>query len=187
MKPIGRGGMTLMEILIGTIVGSLMLLGLSSIAINSMRSSAKGTAHLTNAHAASVFLRGLELDLNRAVTVTVAGNGLVIDAVRDLASGRIATETIRYSLGNENLGFQRQAGAEAPARFCEDLCFEPADGAPMFAPVEPAAGGHKGLRVRFKVRARRDRAHDKAEEMLLERFYLCGNDPGHPAVPGRVR
>lgn len=187
MKPIGRGGMTLMEILIGTIVGSLVLLGLTSIAINSLRSSAKGSAHLTNAHAASVFLRGLELDLNRALTVTVTEKGLLIDAVADISSGRIATETIIYSLGRENLGFNRQSGSESPVPFCEELLFEPCAGSPMFSPTESPTGGRKGLRVKFKVRGHRDRAHDKAEEMALERFYICGNDPDHLAIPGRVR
>ncbi|NLI76136.1 MAG: hypothetical protein GX442_06795 [Candidatus Riflebacteria bacterium] len=188
MKRLSRRGLTLVELMVGSLLAALILLFLGKVARQAVATSTKGQAHLSNAHAASVFLRGLESDLERAVACSPEPSGdLVIEAVATLAGGSLGTETIRYAVEPSRKGFSRKVGAGDPVRFCEDLQFDPVTpGKPLFSSCPVPQTAKTGLRVCFRVRAPGGENQDPREELTLERFFPCGNATDGVRIPGRI-
>ncbi len=188
-----RRGVTLIEVVVGLLIGSLLLLSLSRIFSEGFRISQKGSSHLTNMQAASILMAQIEQDLSAALLVEFPGSpdgpALKIGVPEILDDpGRMATSTILYERLPDKLGFMRKiippAGSGAGGSehiFCRGLItevsFTPGGSSAAPAPTE-------GISVEISTRT----PPAGTEENRVKRFVYCLNlPPNHARMTGDWR
>ncbi|NLI76454.1 MAG: prepilin-type N-terminal cleavage/methylation domain-containing protein [Candidatus Riflebacteria bacterium] len=182
-----RRGFTLVEIIIGLVLASLLLAMLSRLLSWGLRSSVKGTAHLSNVQAAAILLGQLEQDIQRARSVQAEPAG---------------SDILRLAIGEEDLDgrlirpfpeviYEGQAGRPGLARrrtppggstmeyvFCRGLVVDHAKDQPFFRRVD-FPGGRLGVRVCLQVVA----PPPGKETFEIERLIFCGNASANVVIP----
>jgi hypothetical protein len=153
-----------------------------------LRSSAKGSAHLTNVQAVAILLSQLEQDVQRAHLVQVSSDSLRLKVTEEDANGRIIhpPPEILYEATPQRTGFTRQrlVPGQGPQShvFCRDLVVDYAQGHPFFRQV-PFPEGRIGIQVCLKVTA----PPPNQETFEIERLIFCGNPSANVFISGWQR
>ncbi len=176
-----RRAMTLVEVVIGAVVGALILAFLGNLLSQGLRSSVKGASHLTNLQAGALVLAHCEADLQRARTVTVSSGGIQLEVVEEVGAGGVVCASVTYEPGPGGLGIRRrQSGGgsgESDRVLGAGLSVTPVGGPAIFTRTT-LPDGRFGVLVRFEI------ATDQGKETnRLERFIFCGNAPANAVVP----
>ncbi len=118
-----RRGVTLSEILIATLIGSLLSLAITRLMTSGIRISHKGSSHLTNVQNAAILMSRMEQDIERAGRIDLPREDeMVIEMKEGPGKARVA-----YGPAPENLGYTRTftpVGDGSPPRvhpFARDL------------------------------------------------------------------
>ncbi|NLI76450.1 MAG: hypothetical protein GX442_08415 [Candidatus Riflebacteria bacterium] len=176
-----RRAMTLVEVVIGAVVGALILAFLGNLLSQGLRSSVKGASHLTNIQAGALLLAHCEADLQRARTVNVGSGGMHLEVVEEVGAGGVVCAAVSYELVPGGLGVRRRQSGGGPGDsdrvLASGLLVTPVGGQAIFTRTT-LAEGRFGVLVRFEI------ATDQGKETnRLERFIFCGNAPANAAVP----
>jgi hypothetical protein len=174
-------GVTLVEIAMGVLIGSMLILGLSRLFSSGLKTSQKGSSHLTLMQTAAVLLAQIEQDVSRASRLQPGGPG-VFDSfqvdIPDTAAGfgKLATSTARYEPPPGRIGYKRVFspcdGAGSPTQnhvFCSGLPVEA--GFELITAVEGLP--RTGLMVTLAVRS----SGNTPEIYRIRRFIYGQNLP----------
>ena len=172
-------GFTLVELSIGVVLGAIVLLAVSNIFSGGLKSTTKGTAHLSNLQASSILFAQIEEDLQRTSEILYPGAGsnetsinVKLETIEENQGGAIAPVSVIYERVSNGIGVKRvrdEGGGPLEHVFCRNLKVEIG-----FRRVE-LAGGKIGLCVKLKTINPKG-----SEEFSLERFFYC------PAKTGNI-
>ncbi|MBU1106046.1 MAG: hypothetical protein KKB51_05200 [Candidatus Riflebacteria bacterium] len=101
-----RYAMTLVEIIIAALVGSLLLSAAFSLLSSWLKSSVKGASHLSNIQVAVLLSNQIEHDLQRAVSVDMSENCFQIKSIEDVGGAK----------GEEDITYEETASGEGLKR-----------------------------------------------------------------------
>ncbi|MBI3038137.1 prepilin-type N-terminal cleavage/methylation domain-containing protein [bacterium] len=169
---------TLVEVMVSVFIGALILTGISSLLSNSLKTSSKGSSHLTNVQAAAIFMRQLVKDLRRACDLSQMPENqdelsAKFDILQENEMGGLATSSIIYEIAPDKRGIVRKnVGPLEPESnsethtFCRDLHVLNCG----FRHINLVGGG-KGVYVSLKIGT----PPNGSEEFEIKRFILCRN------------
>mgnify|MGYP000865101510 FL=1 len=101
-----KHGLTLVELVIAALIAVLMLTAIYKLMSDWMRSSVKGTSHLSNIQVAVLTSAQIEHDLQRATNVVVTDNGFQIKTLEDVGGNRKELD-IAYEKASGTDGLRR--------------------------------------------------------------------------------
>lgn len=166
-----------MELSIGVVLGAIVLLAVSNIFSGGLKSTTKGTAHLSNLQASSILFGQIEEDLQRTSEIIYPAAGsnetslnVKLETVEENQVGIIAPVSIMYELVSGGIGVKRirdEGGGPLEHVFCRNLKVEIG-----FRRAE-LPGGKIGLWVKLKTSNPKG-----SEEFYLERFFYCPGKAG---------
>ncbi len=170
-----RRGLTLAEIAVSVLLGAIVLLAASQMLSSGMKTSTKGSAHLTNVQATSLLMSQIEEDVQRAVDVSFNPPGNPEPSAKfvilEEQGGKVATCAIIYERAGDPQGIKRTrdpgggAASEVHA-FCRGLKVLDCS----FTRLDL-----EDRRIGFKVVLKTGTYPTGSEEFTLERFILCRN------------
>lgn len=180
-----RRATTLIEITFSVLLGSLLILAATKLLSGGMRSSAKGSSHLSIVQATTILMSQLEEDMRRAAAVVVpAAEGtdsqlqLEVWEIDD-STGKPATSTVYYMQNlDSSKGFSRTReflGSKQTHIFCRNLVTTGS-----FTHLMTASTNRVGLSASFHACS----SPAKEEEFLLTRFIFSQNHPANSFAAG---
>jgi hypothetical protein len=172
-----RRAITLIEVIMGVLIGSLLLAGVSRMFLSGLKISQKGSSHLTNVQAAAILLNQIEEDLEMATELPSLETP--VDSIQFKVAGvaenqpQIGTSTIDYSSPPEGLGYSRtilEYGDTTPRThvFCQGLLVR----VRFESLVLPGPPPQKSFMVDVSVKSPKG-----TEENAFRRFVYCFNLP----------
>ncbi|MFZ2957351.1 MAG: hypothetical protein WA705_10715 [Candidatus Ozemobacteraceae bacterium] len=180
-----RRATTLIEIVISVLLGSILILAATKLLSGGLKTSSKGSAHLTIVQATTILMSQLEEDLRRAssIVVPVAGgveNQLQLEVWEiDATTGKPATSTVYYMQNlDSSKGFSRTReylGSKEKHIFCRGLLTKG-----NFTHVVIAPTNRVGLSAAFQTHS----YPAGEEEFLLTRFIFCQNHASNTFAVG---
>lgn len=122
-------GVTLIEIMICVLVGSILIYAASRLLSGGLKTSAKGTAHLNLVQATTILMSQIEDDLHRASRIIVPGQNAKdstaqIEAWETDSTGKPILTTVSYLPGPGGKGFTRRrsvGGGSEEHVFCRGM------------------------------------------------------------------
>ncbi len=180
-----RRAFTLIEVAIGVLVGSIVILAATKLLSGGLRSSTKGSSHLSIIQATSILMTQLDEDLKRAVVIDFPALNAKdptarIEILERTSAGVLATSTITYQAGPSGTGIIRRhdptGGTAGEHEYCRGFPVVPA-----FAHV-----GLPGNRIGFWVKLNTSTIKDMdgVENFVLERLLACPNHPSNKQASG---
>lgn len=125
-----KTGFTLIETVIGILIGSILILALSKFLSSGLKSFQKGSSHLTNIQAAALLMAQIEQDLSMATRIIPTdGNDKLQVEIAEISesAGKLTASSIYYQPEPQNMGYQRTVtsldGTNSQLRhvFCKDV------------------------------------------------------------------
>ncbi|HNV72072.1 MAG TPA: prepilin-type N-terminal cleavage/methylation domain-containing protein, partial [Candidatus Ozemobacteraceae bacterium] len=122
-----RRAFTLIEIAIGVLIGSIVILAATKLLSGGLRSSTKGSSHLSIIQATSILMCQLDEDLKRTVVIDFPALNAKdptarLEILERTPSGILATSTITYQAGPSGTGIVRRrdptGGTASEHEFC---------------------------------------------------------------------
>lgn len=180
-----RRAVTLVEITIGILIGSIVVLVATKLLSGGLRSSTKGSSHLSIIQATSILMSQLDEDMKRTMVIdfpTLNGKDVTtrLEVLERNAAGKLATATVTYQAGPQGTGIVRRhdQGGGTPSEhiFCRGFRVTP-----TFC--------HVGLpqnRVGFwaKLDTSTIKDADGVENFVVERLLGCPNLASNSQVLG---
>ncbi len=182
--------MTLVEIAVSVLLGSVVMLAASRMLSSGMKTSTKGAAHLTNVQAVSVLMAQIEEDIQRAVDVSFLTPGSPEPSMKIVIledrNGKPASATVIYEVVYEKPGDKTQvikrthtdnggSGASEGHPFCRGLQIVGCS----FTRLD-LQGDKVGFQVDIKVAT----PPNRSEEFEMQRFILCRNHASNSLALG---
>ncbi len=174
-KALRRNGLTMVEVVVGVLIISIILAVLMNFFGAGLRGSSKGMAHLTNMEAAAVLMSQIEYDLLRASIVkdpacNVSDKVARWDVLTDDGAGK-ATVIYNQLAGGIERQFDSAAG-NLKHMYCRGL-----DVSLSFRHVvfdDPARAVQKtGMWVELIVSSAKKSS--STEEFRMKRLFICRN------------
>ncbi len=177
----------MIEVTICVFLGALILAGLSRVLSGSLKTTTKGSAHLTNVQATAIFMRQLVEDARRACDLSQMpenqdDTSAKFDILEENEMGGLATSSIIYEIRPDARGILRKFAPPPGAvsdpvthTFCQDLLILNCG----FRHVNLVGGG-KGIFVSLKVGT----PPTGSEEFEIKRFILCRNHASNTSLIG---
>jgi len=176
-------GVTLIEIMICVLVGSILIYAASRLLSGGMKTSVKGTAHLNLVQATTILMSQIEDDLHRAAKIVVPAQN-AIDSTAQFeswetdTSGKPFLSSISYfpNSGSGGKGFARRrvvGGSTEEHVFCRGMIT-----VASFTSVLTNDTGRVGMVASLHSRS----PPPGDEEFLLTRFIYC-NDHASNSLP----
>jgi prepilin-type N-terminal cleavage/methylation domain-containing protein len=97
---------TLVELIVAALIAVLMLTAVYKLMSNWMRSSVKGTSHLSNIQVAVLISSQIEHDLQRATSIDINADGFQIRTLEDIGNNRKELN-VTYEKIADNEGLRR--------------------------------------------------------------------------------
>lgn len=183
-------GVTLVEMMVAVLLGSLMLMAITRIFSGGVRMTQKGSSHLTLAQGAGMLMAQVEKDLTLAVSLPEGSSGLSWKAAGNLEGmGQVATMSIQYEILPFKPGGVRRravplsakAGTENTHTYCAGL-----DARLELRRVDVGSRACRGYVVTISVKT--DSGVAGGESLELRRFIFCYNLPAnHQTLSGYWR
>ncbi len=177
-----REGVTLMELLLSTLIGSIILMAAYRLLSSGIRHSTKGAAHLTNVQTTALLMSQIEDDLERTCDVGLmkaqeSQASATVTIVEEATSG-LSTAIIKYQKGIGNLGMMRirEKGAAIESHaFCRDLMLLDCS----FTRLNLPDGG-----IGFQVFLKTGTPPKGTEVFEMTRFIYCRNHASNSVMIG---
>lgn len=171
-----RNGVTLIEMSIGLVIAVLIVGALHSLMSTGLKSSVKGSSHLSNIQVASIITSYLERDFVNAVEVTTpTGDEIQLKVADDVTAGGIVLENVVYECMPSINRFSRKKALDgSPVTpiehdFCSGFSVDKVGNQPVFSKIS-LPGGRVGFVVKFQIATAK-----KTEPFEVERVFVCGN------------
>jgi hypothetical protein len=177
-SPQRRSAFTLAELVLSVVLGTMILFAMYRVLSTSMKTSVKGSAHLTNVQASAIFIRQVVKDVRRAGDVSRMAPdqdepSASFDILEECETGGLATSTVIYEVGPGGLGVIRRVvpgpGTGLPEEthtFCRNLQITHC----RFRSCHLVPEG-----IGFFVSLKTATPPNGTEEFELKRFILCQN------------
>ncbi len=167
-----KRGFTLVELLVAALIAVAMLAAVYKLMSDWMRSSVKGTSHLSNIQVAVLTSAQIEHDLQRATKVVVTADGFQIKTLEDVGYNRKELD-ITYEKAPGNEGLRRivnDNGVTIHDRILGDgFRINEVNGEPILQKIS-FAGERFTVRIMFEV------ASPKNEEPhVMQKMIFCQN------------
>ncbi|MFZ2960705.1 MAG: prepilin-type N-terminal cleavage/methylation domain-containing protein [Candidatus Ozemobacteraceae bacterium] len=161
-----KRGVTLAEVMVAVLIGSILSLAVTLIFSGSVRMTQKGTSHLTNIQNAAILMTQIEQDLERGTVFSSPANTAGLSTQLEVKlEDETGVSPAMYSPAPENKGYNRTF-QNTTHTFCRglyvDLQFQ-----------KTQIQGKTGFFVKIKVRG----IQASGEENTLQRFIYCQNFP----------
>lgn len=169
-----RRAFTLVELVVCFLIGSFILMFLSRLLSNSIRSFSKSSNTLSMTQGVDLFLARLEADIRAAREVSKCDTDLIRMKISGIDSGgRIIAQTVEYSVLPDRNGVARKTveGGEIHP-FCRELVIEK-----MKFSKSPSRGAIM-LDLQVKV------PPTGKEKMAMKRSFSGGNLPESELIEG---
>jgi competence protein ComGC len=167
-----KHGLTLVELVVAALIAVLMLTAVYKLMSDWMRSSVKGTSHLSNIQVAVLTSAQIEHDLQRATDIATTNDGFQIKTLEDVGSNRKELD-ITYKKNSGNEGLRRtvtESGTVIQDKILADgFRINEVNGEPILQKVS-FSGGRFTARILFEV------ASPKNEEPhVIQKMMFCQN------------
>ena len=180
-----RVGVTLIEIMICVLIGSIIVYAASRLLSGGLKTSAKGTAHLTLVQSSTILMSQIEDDLHRTHQIVVPAQDAVADSAQfetweTDGSGKPVRVMVSYLPNSAagGKGFIRRRGDGEEHVFCRGMLVEA-----KFTHVLTNDTGRVGMVVALTTRS----LPPADEEFQLNRFIFCNDHPRNGSGAGWQR
>lgn len=175
-----RTAFTMVEITISAMIGALILTAAFRLLSGSMRSTSKGSAHLTNVQTTNTLMAFIEFDAARTTDLTGLTPGTPENTVQMTVREGPSFDpvTIVYDKGPGNIGVFRRlnrGGTTEQHQFCRDVMVQKLAFTRLDLP---------GNRLALHVSLHTATPPDGTEEFHLERFIHCRNHASNSRILG---
>ena len=165
------------------LLASILLYAVSILFSNAIKTSAKGSAHLTNVQSTSLLLSQMEADFQRACDISGISTGdedvaAKFSIIEDGDTGGKVTSSVTYERGPQDLGMVRTWDSGSGARshpYCRDLKML----ACGFRRVDLLQG-----RIGVLIHLKAGTPPDGTEPFEIKRFILCRNHASNTSALG---
>ncbi|HAE39002.1 MAG TPA: hypothetical protein DCG57_10245 [Candidatus Riflebacteria bacterium] len=167
-----RRGFTLVEMIVAALISVLMLTAVYNLMSNWMRSSVKGTSHLSNIQVAVLISSQIEHDLQRATSININADGFHIKTLEDVGKNKKELD-VTYEKTPDNQGLRRivnDSGAIVLERLLGDgFRVNEVNGEPILQKIS-FPGEKFAAKILFEV------ASPKNEEPhVMQKMIFCSN------------